>query len=115
MIQKTGDLQFEEAVLKAELPVLVEFHAPWTGACRALTPILERVDRKFNGALKVVRVNVDENPVLVSDYRINAYPSLFLFSQGKIIEQLVGTGKIDEVIALLQRHGVSKDAKRAHS
>ena len=96
------DDTFEQEVLKAELPVLVDFWAPWCGPCRMIAPSVETIAKENAGKLKVVKVNVDENPKTPPRYGIMGIPTLILFKGGDVKETIVGVvpkGKLDDLIA----------------
>lgn len=101
IIHGTKD-NFEKEVLKSEVPVLVDFWAAWCGPCKALGPILENVaEEATNG--KVVKVNVDEEPELASQYRIMSIPTVILFKNGEAISKSVGLVGKDELIKLMNK------------
>ncbi len=81
---------FQEVVLNAKVPVLVDFWAAWCGPCRALTPIFEQLASQFEGKAKFVKVNVDECPDIAGTYRIMNIPTMLLFKDGEIAEKLIG-------------------------
>ena len=84
------DKTFDAEVLKATEPVLVDFHAEWCGPCKAMAPALEQVAAEMKGKLKVVKVDVDQNPGITDTYEIRAMPTLMIFHGGKIAAQHVG-------------------------
>lgn len=85
-----GTDNWQEEVLSSSTPVLVDFWAEWCGPCRALTPILEDLAKDFDGKLKIVKVNVDENPDLASEFGVRSIPTLLVFKGGQLKGQMVG-------------------------
>jgi thioredoxin 1 len=84
------DQNFENEVLKSKKPVLTDFWAPWCAPCLMITPILEEIANEFKEKIKIGKVNVEENPQVASEYKINAIPALFIFKDGKVIERMLG-------------------------
>jgi len=85
-----GDGDFEDKVLNAELPVLVDFWAPWCGPCRMLGPIIEDLSTEYDGKMVFAKVNTDENPSIPGQYDIMSIPSLLLFKGGRLVGRTVG-------------------------
>jgi thioredoxin 1 len=89
-VQQVGDDSFEREVLKSPTPVLVDFWAPWCGPCRAIAPVVEELAREYDGKLKVVKLNVDDNPQTPSRYGVRGIPNLIVFKGGEVKEQIIG-------------------------
>jgi thioredoxin 1 len=85
-----NDKNFSLEVLNAGIPVLVDFWATWCGPCRSISPIVEELAKEFSGRAKVVKINVDENPATPSQYGVRGIPTLILFKDGKIFDQIIG-------------------------
>jgi thioredoxin 1 len=84
------DANFEQEVLKSPTPVLIDFWAPWCGPCRAIAPIVDDLATEYAGRLKVVKVNVDDNPQTPSRYGVRGIPNLLIIKGGEVKEQIVG-------------------------
>ncbi len=85
-----SDADFDKEVLQSSEPVVVDFFAEWCPPCKAMTPALEAVANELKGKVKVVKIDVDQNPETTAKYRIQAMPTLMVFKDGKIAEQRVG-------------------------
>ncbi|MDD9901392.1 MAG: thioredoxin [Alphaproteobacteria bacterium] len=88
--QQVTDSEFEAEVLKSDKPVLVDFWAEWCGPCRALGPTLDALADEKGDKIKVVKVNIDENPAAPSKYGVRSIPAMFIFKGGEIVAQTVG-------------------------
>ena len=89
-VQQVSDESFEHEVLKADLPVLIDFWAPWCGPCKAIAPVVAELAKEYDGKLKVVKMNVDDNPQTPSKYGVRGIPNLILFKGGQVRDQIVG-------------------------
>ncbi len=89
IIQAT-DANFEAEVLKSNLPVLVDFWAPWCGPCKSIAPVVEELAVEYEGKLKVAKLNVDDNPLTPSRYGVRGIPNLLILKGGAVKEQIVG-------------------------
>ncbi len=103
-IVEIGDDDFEAEVLQQELPVLVDFWAPWCGPCRAIGPVIETLSEAYGDKMQFKKCNVDDNPVTPGKYGIKSIPTLIFFKGGKVEEQVVGIAaksKLEEIITKL--------------
>jgi len=97
-----SDLEFEKEVINSELPVLVDFWAPWCGPCRMIAPVIDEISAKYEGKVKIVKLNTDENPKTPSDYQISAIPTLLFFKSGKVVKEIVGITPKEEIEKVIE-------------
>jgi thioredoxin 1 len=98
------DANFEQEVKKSTTLVLVDFWAPWCGPCRALAPVIEELASEYEGKVKVVKVNTDDNLEIAQAYHISGIPTLIVFKNGEAVEQLVGNHKKSALTEVLNKH-----------
>ena len=89
-VQQITDASFDSDVLQADVPVLIDFWAPWCGPCKAIAPVVDELAKDYAGRLKVVQMNVDDNPNTPSKYGVRSIPNLLLFKGGQVKDQIVG-------------------------
>ncbi len=102
-IVEVVDSAFDKEVTESEVPVLVDFWAPWCGPCRALSPVIEELSNDYEGSVKVGKVNVDENPQTTMKFRIRSIPTLIVFKNGEVAEQIVGAVPKSEIEKVLNK------------
>lgn len=98
------DQSFETDVLGASVPVLVDFWAEWCGPCRALGPKLEEIAGELKDKVRIVKLNVDENPSVPARFGVRGIPTMILFKDGKEVDQIVGNHPKENIVALLNKH-----------
>ncbi len=89
-LMHVDDNEFENAVLKSPLPVLVDFWAPWCGPCRIVAPLLDRIAQEYAGRLVVAKVNTDDSPKWATQYHVTGIPTMLFMSGGRVVNQQVG-------------------------
>jgi thioredoxin 1 len=97
------DANFEQEILKADKPALVDFWAPWCGPCKALGPLVEALADQYHEQAKVAKVNVDDNPKTAAAYGVRSIPTVLLFKDGKVLDTLVGLVPKDRLENFLKK------------
>lgn len=100
-IIELSDSTFESEVVNSDLPVLVDFWAPWCGPCRAIAPLVEEISSSYEGKIKVGRMNVDENQSTTMKFGIRSIPTIIMFKDGEAVDQIIGAvpkGEIERVV-----------------
>ena len=98
------DVTFENEVIKSDSVVLVDFWAPWCGPCRKLGPVLDDIAQEFEGKVKVVKVNTDENLKIAKEFQISGLPSLLVFKGGEAKEIMVGLMPKSTIVSNIEKH-----------
>ena len=102
-IVEITDSTFEQEVLQSEVPVLVDFWAPWCGPCRAIAPVVDELANEYADKLRVAKCNVDDNPKTPSRYGIRAIPTLIIFKGGNVSEQITGAVAKSQIAAAVEK------------
>jgi thioredoxin 1 len=103
MVHQVTDASFATDALQADLPVLVDFWAPWCGPCRAVGPVVEELAADFAGRLSVMKMNVDDNPLTAEKYGIRAIPTLIAFRRGEVVEQVTGAVSKASLVEVIEK------------
>jgi thioredoxin 1 len=98
-----NDLNFEEVVLKSDLPVLVDFTATWCGPCRQVSPLVDQLADEYEGRAKVTKIDIDESPEVTTRFGIRGVPTLLVFKGGQVVQQQVGAAAKSKLAEMLDR------------
>lgn len=105
MVKEITDANFEQEVIKAKTPVLVDMWAPWCGPCRMVGPVIDKLSTQYEGKIKFCKMNVDDNQATASRYQIMSIPTMLLFKDGVVADTIVGAvpessikSKIDKLL-----------------
>lgn len=97
MSKTISDAEFDAEVLKSPLPVIIDFWAPWCGPCRVMSPLLDELATEYEGKVKVVKMNVDENPEIPGKFGVMSIPTFIIFKNGEMVDSFVGSRPKDDV------------------
>ncbi len=103
-VAEVGDQNFEAEVLNSKVPVLVDFWAAWCAPCRMLSPVVEAIAEQYEGKAKIMKLNVDENTLTSGKYNIKGIPTLLLFKDGIVQEQIVGNTTKGTISKMIDNH-----------
>jgi thioredoxin 1 len=104
MVHEVNDKSFQDVVLKAELPMLVDFWAPWCGPCIKVSPVVEKLAAEYAGKASFCKINVDEAPEVAINYGIRSIPTLMVFKGGEKVNQVIGAIPEAKIKAMIDEH-----------
>ena len=99
-----NDADFETVVVQSDIPVLVDFWAPWCGPCKMIAPILDEIAPEFTGKAKIVKINVDDNQLVAGQFGVRSIPTLLLFKNGQLVATQVGALPKNQLAAFINQH-----------
>lgn len=102
-VMEVTDSNFEAEIIKSDKPAMVDFWAAWCGPCKMVAPVVKELAEEYGDRIKVAKCNVDQNPVTPSRYSIRSIPTLILFKDGQVVEQIIGAVPKDNIEAALQK------------
>ncbi len=102
LVSEVEDAGFEEEVLKSDVPVLVDFWAPWCEPCKSMAPLIDEIAEDFKDKVKIVKVNVDSNKKYAAQYKVRGIPNFVVFNGGEVKEQLVGVVSKQDLVKAIE-------------
>jgi thioredoxin 1 len=104
MIKDVMDNNFQEEISLGNTPVVVDFWAPWCGPCKMLGPVLEELEKDYEGKVKFLKLNVDNNPVVSQKFRVSSIPTVMIFKNGETVDTMVGFRPKTAIKELVDKH-----------
>nr|YP_010904248.1 thioredoxin [Catenella fusiformis]WCH57499.1 thioredoxin [Catenella fusiformis] len=104
VVSQVEDASFYEEVINANIPVLVDFWAPWCGPCRMVAPVVNAIAEEYEDKIKVVKINTDQNPTTATEYGIRSIPTLMIFIDGEKVDTVIGAVPKTTLSSTLQKH-----------
>ncbi|MDO4618300.1 MAG: thioredoxin [Clostridia bacterium] len=104
MVKELTKTSFEQEVMLSDKPVLIDFWASWCGPCRMVSPIIDQLSEEYEGKIKVMKVNVDAESALASEFAIVSIPTVLLIKNGKIAEKSIGARSFDDFCDMIDKH-----------
>ena len=101
-VQSIDEKNFESEVINSELPVLIDFWAVWCGPCKEIAPILDEINNEINNKIKIVKINIDENPNIPSKYGVQSIPTLIILKKGEIVATKVGSSLKSDILSWIE-------------
>jgi thioredoxin 1 len=103
-VHQVSDTSFDGDILKSEMPVLVDFWAPWCGPCRSVSSLVDDLATQYIGKIKVAKINVDESSVVAMKYQVTSVPTFILFKKGEVADRILGALPRSEFIKFIDRN-----------
>ena len=101
-VQSIDEKNFESEVINSELPVLIDFWAVWCGPCKEIAPILDEINNEINNKIKIVKINIDENPNIPSKYGVQSIPTLIILKKGEVVATKVGSSLKSDILSWIE-------------
>ena len=103
-VKQVTDSEFEQAVLKSDKPVFVDFWAPWCGPCRIVGPVIEELAPSYDGKVVIAKMNVDDNPAVAQKFGVTSIPTMMIFKDGQVVDRVIGALPKSELQKFLDRN-----------
>ena len=103
-VKQVSDSEFEQAVLKSDKPVFVDFWAPWCGPCRIVGPVIEELAPSYDGKVVIAKMNVDDNPAVAQKFGVTSIPTMLIFKDGQVVDRVIGALPKAELQKFLDRN-----------